>query len=802
MISRRVGIVTITAGTAATLAVIGACNDVSAPRRSLQQTPPISRDWITPDAPSAYFAVDPLYGGYSDSTALISHFPEQTTVYLIGSGFSVRHDVSGMNQPDGTYNAYSVSLQEVMPNGSTQWITFPNNGGQASDTVVWSFIPGSSLTKVVRPSWSPSNLTIRNVLWNGHWINCSPTTTPCYTFSGGQTISVVPIPASFTARSDSATYAIGSTAKIAMTTSPLLILGSHTPIHIDSALWAPAADSLGGDAADTIPLSGCSNYRWDDMYHAVDWLCDHPVKGAGLLTLIGHANGYRVAAPVPISLSGPTLKLTVNRPRTHVGDTVTFTPSWSDGAAIVVSSWKWKPDSLPNLITQDGGDCTSSQTTCTRPIRQNGTMFVTVTRNGRQRTARARVTVYTTFALVADSSTAHAQSNVRFTPQTDGKTEMAQRWRWAPQDPAVQDNTTCTADTTCVKQMVTTGTMWAYIAASGGDSASATVTIVTDGGGCGSTSFAKSPRGLSLDCTTDPPHVVVTADHSTVVALDTVTFTAEVYSGGAHVTAVGWTWVPKLGTAWDPWTKACSGVELTCRIQLHGTGDMYYSVKDDENTVITGTAHVVAEVPEDVGDDNLVGDDPLVTLGNPNSSGTPVDETTGRSILLTGVLSGEWFYTQGCAQCHGGSFTEPAVNLANRYGDCTDFVWYAISSTLGASWPRDYDDEKMSTKMYNSRDGTQLAEHGFIQVDSASVRMGDVVVRTVIGGSGHAGIFIGWIASDVTGEYTNGFPGGWANNGWPATHDAEGHNGLTGLFSFTPKDGTVTKFFRPLRSSQ
>lgn len=396
MISRRVVFVGLTIGTAAVVALIGACNDVNAPRRQLSQASPIARSWDAPDAPSASFTVDRLYGGYSDSTTLIARFPEKTFVYVIGTGFSVRHDVSGMNQADQTFNANSVSLTVLNANGTTRTITFGDNGKQVSDTISPAFTlmdAGSTLWKVYRPSWNASNLTITNLFWNGHWINCSPTTTPCYTFEGGQTISVVAPHASYTAHADSQSYGVGSTATIHMPVSPSRISGNVTPVQVDSALWTAAPDSLGGDAADTIPLNACGNYRWDAQ--VTDYLCDHTVKGAGTLTLIGHANGYRMAPQVPIAVSGPTLTLTAKPNAIAAGDSVTFTPKWSDGYAITVATngWKWKPDTLPNLISQDGGDCTSSQTTCRKPIRQNGWMYVTVLRNGKQRTAKAQVTV-------------------------------------------------------------------------------------------------------------------------------------------------------------------------------------------------------------------------------------------------------------------------------------------------------------------------------------------------------------------------------------------------------------------------
>jgi len=303
--------------------------------------------------------------------------------------------------------------------------------------------------------------------------------------------------------------------------------------------------------------------------------------------------------------------------------------------------------------------------------------------------------------------------------------------------------------------------------------------------------LAKSARGLSLSCA-DPPHVLVTANDSTVVALDTVTFTAQVFSSGVQVSAVGWRWVPTLGSAWDPWTQACSGVALTCRIAIHGSGDMYYAVVDDANQQISGSVHVFASVPDDVGEDTPSGDAPLPTNWDTGgTSATPVDELHSKLILAAGVLSGHWTYTQACAQCSGGCVTcdhglsaELPLDYPNHVGDCTDFVWVAIHNTLGSAWQHD----KMSTSMYTS-DTTNLAAHGFVEVDSASVRPGDAVVRTWIGGSGHAGLFVGWVAGAGA--------AGWANNGSPATDTTKNSPKPTGAFLFAQRPNKVVKFFRP-----
>lgn len=290
----------------------------------------------------------------------------------------------------------------------------------------------------------------------------------------------------------------------------------------------------------------------------------------------------------------------------------------------------------------------------------------------------------------------------------------------------------------------------------------------------------------------DPAHVIVDANLYEITVLDSVTFTAEIVSSH-HVNAVGWTWVPASGTSWDPYTQACAGNSLTCRIQVHGTGDMYYTIDDyDLGSEVSGQVRVIANMPDDVNPDA----DPTGDVELPDdwdsggSSSTPVSFATSNAILANAIAQPDWVYTQGCAQCAGGPNTEPAVNVANYYGDCSDFVREVIHNVLGSSWPH----QKISTHMFNAFTATQLAAHGYEEVDAFSVRAGDVVDHTTIDangivGSGHVGIFMGWAAG--------GFPIGWANNGRPATPTHINENYPVGRFNFHAASGYVTKFFRP-----
>jgi hypothetical protein len=223
----------------------------------------------------------------------------------------------------------------------------------------------------------------------------------------------------------------------------------------------------------------------------------------------------------------------------------------------------------------------------------------------------------------------------------------------------------------------------------------------------------------------DPPHVVVDASAYDITATDSVTFTARVISD-VHLQAMGWQWIPASGSSWDPWTHECAGTDTTCRIQVHGSGRMYYTVQDQSSNNIIGSLRVIANIPPDVGGED--GDVPLVAaIDTGSAAATAVSATESSSILAYAISTGEWEYTQGCAHCvvpHGsppGPNWEPAVDRPNHIGDCTDYVWWAIRNTLGTTaWPF----AKISTtdfnRMYDST--TKLAKNGYVLVDSANVR--------------------------------------------------------------------------------
>lgn len=333
--------------------------------------------------------------------------------------------------------------------------------------------------------------------------------------------------------------------------------------------------------------------------------------------------------------------------------------------------------------------------------------------------------------------------------------------------------------------------------------------------------------------------VIVTADTNRVIATDSLSFKAAL-TDSAELTPVGWRWQPLVDTLWDPWTKACSGTPSTCKIQVHGSGTMFFKATRQNGDSVVGSLAVVAELPpaaEDEGDPEFLEDEEIITanlLGaktldflEPITVGPEISVQQGEYIASAAVASGEWTYTQGCAQCYHkvmvddtttatigdsiwvrvhGPYNEPAWDPAHRVGDCTDFTLAAIKSVLGGAFPH----PKISTRMFNhwvadsAAAADSLLKYGYTQV--AAPRAGDVVVKAKTGPTpqdskrgwnGHAGIFLGWAAPDsLTGARA---PIGWANNGKPAgwVLNDTNEDRHTEWRNFAAPEGFITKFFRP-----
>jgi hypothetical protein len=223
------------------------------------------------------------------------------------------------------------------------------------------------------------------------------------------------------------------------------------------------------------------------------------VSRGGLAAGIGGPNGsfgkYRLQSQQDLTVEKLTDFVHVNASPSHVkaNQQVTFTASRDDGGRLDMSSWEWRP-SVGNI----SGPCGASNP-CLMNVPVSGTMIAHTWAFG---DASADVTVYSSFALDADKTSVRSGDTVTFTPKYDAVAGPAARWKWVPTDTSQHDGAPCTpTEASCKKEMLESGTMWAFTSATvgQGDSASQAISVTP------SITLKCSPkpvtRGQSTTCT-------------------------------------------------------------------------------------------------------------------------------------------------------------------------------------------------------------------------------------------------------------------------------------------------------------
>lgn len=245
---------------------------------------------------------------------------------------------------------------------------------------------------------------------------------------------------------------------------------------------------------------------------------------------------------------------------------VTFTSSRDDGGNYLINSWLWKPDAGGQLIP-----CGPANP-CLYNVQGSGTMYVYTTAGE----GSAHVIKYnTSMTLDADQTTVHLGDTVTFTPRYDGIAGPAARWRWIRSDTSVADAVACAdGSSPCKKQMVVSGTMWAYSStvAGQGDSASRQVVVEVP----------------TLSLTPSRTHVMSSDD--------TVTF-VPAWSDNSTVGGGTFSW-----SASEPpgTTQACPGQAVQCRTAVKELGTMSFSTtRSGRSFTATATVAVSPALPLD-----------------------------------------------------------------------------------------------------------------------------------------------------------------------------------------------------------
>jgi hypothetical protein len=315
-----------------------------------------------------------------------------------------------------------------------------------------------------------------NEVWNP---GCGPTWNQCYLYCGGWyppscfqfagdagAVNIERLEASMVVTVDSGGVPIAPGAQVTFAVRPNVttLAGFSVPYQLDTAAWVPDPDSLGGEASELAVTGACSG--------GTD--CRRTMNGSGTIRLVAHVNGKGFEYTQHFAM--PVLTLRPLPEEFDKGDSVIFTPAWSDNTSILagqVSGWTWAPDT--------GGvstPCAAGTLPCGKRISAPGQMSVTVSRGGVSRSTKVHVGPKSEFTLSANRTTVSEGKLVRFTPKLDDDTTPAMRWRWVPAVPSADSASLCPDGATkCYRVMWATGRMWAYELSEGGDSASVDITV-------------------------------------------------------------------------------------------------------------------------------------------------------------------------------------------------------------------------------------------------------------------------------------------------------------------------------------
>jgi hypothetical protein len=247
----------------------------------------------------------------------------------------------------------------------------------------------------------------------------------------------------------------------------------NTAINTD-VRWEWAADAPPGRTA------ACDYSGWN-------YVCRTNVYESGTMTVfVGHW-GVGLPAKARVRVYS-TFGLDADRTTVQMGDTVTFTPKY-DGVAGPAARWRWAPTDTSN---HDATACDPGVSPCKKRMITSGRMWAYTATSGGD-SASVLVTVLDKFELRAAPSLVKAGGVVTFRPYLNGQSVPAARWKWKPQGTgAAWDSVAgCTNNVSeCHRATFVSGVMWAFRSQSGGDSASADITVSA---ACGSL-FTKVPR--------------------------------------------------------------------------------------------------------------------------------------------------------------------------------------------------------------------------------------------------------------------------------------------------------------------
>lgn len=261
-------------------------------------------------------------------------------------------------------------------------------------------------TVVFTPKGYQDNCGDLRITINGGWSECSPSRygatagevklygviypslctdfgTVCATFSGGFDGRYDRLDASLKVWPTDTTLRGGTGAIIRWRADPDSLQGIVTPLTAKRVFFEPDSSGALADSAVSCGTGGGYFYQTNS--------CTIATRASGTLHVWAIVNGKLDHKTAHITV--PTLQLKATPAYGKKGDSITFTPVWSDGAAVTQTpdSWGWAPDSAPGAT--QACSAPSGSHACRTRVQESGTMTVRVTANGLARTASAHVTI-------------------------------------------------------------------------------------------------------------------------------------------------------------------------------------------------------------------------------------------------------------------------------------------------------------------------------------------------------------------------------------------------------------------------
>jgi hypothetical protein len=362
----------------ACLVVADACNrDLTEPRGPRTASPPVpgKPNFDVASSPATISATtsgpEPWHGQETNANpSPIATFPTATWYRVDANGLiTMTPDPRFMpGQPTKTYGPAGNARFTWSYAGINTTVVI---GNQTSDSTGNAYVQMSgSLLSADRPGypmvvWGPA------YCGTGYSDPCGRYTGPPTTFSFTRLDADLVLTADTTEN-----VAPGSLVTFSWAASPAAVEGHAMPVVPDSMHWIPDPDTLGGESTEA-RADGTT-----ECLSAYLPACKRKIVGNGTFSLTAWVNGKLVTKSVHIDAL--FLRLRAKNQYGGAGDTVRFTPRWSDGDTVPsVQGYAWTADTLPGRTTGCG-----AVASCLTTVYESGRMTVTVQRNGVTRTAK------------------------------------------------------------------------------------------------------------------------------------------------------------------------------------------------------------------------------------------------------------------------------------------------------------------------------------------------------------------------------------------------------------------------------